>query len=351
MLIPKLIPHGERVHLYYAPLPGETAGLVGRSTVEDRTPGGRDGIVIRYQKHEYAARKPCALGWIKSVHDEAIEYTALTKELKGLAFHWGMFSGLGIAPALVGCGIFMMSIGDFKDVFLVVLGASMALASLAFGIYILSTMLRVELFRPDDLPIIFDRKNRSIYRLMREEQLGFFGAFKHWPVMACQYKWDLVDCEHQAQAFTINGSSYTNHFLMFLVRKSSDDPTIIDSFQVSNAASLSSEVCDGMWEHIRRFMEENGPHLPSPQEPLADMTKPLGWWESLGAVGPFGSNYGKFWREHPLYTIFMHFIFPFSVPMFVLWGTGHYLSFKTAFPVRWPDEVLTAIGSRKSYSS
>lgn len=346
MFIPTLLLHGERVHSEYGPLEGSRNGSAGLSTDADRQIAGADGIVRRYKKHERAATSVSAIGWIKTTYKHAIEYTGLTKQLKGVAFFWGVFAGLGLAPALVACGIFMMSIGNFKDIFLLTLGAAMALGSLGFGFHMVASMLRLELFRPEDLPVIFDRKHRKVYRLMREEQAGFTGAFKPWPIMACEYEWDLLDCEHQAQVFTSGATVSTNHFLMFIVRKSIDDPTIIDSFQIANAASLSNELCDSTWEHIRRFMEENGPHLPSPQEPLADMTPPLSWWDSMGAVGPFGSNYVKFWTDSPLYTIFMHMIFPISIPMFFLWGTGNYLSFKTAIAVRWPAEVLTAIGPK-----
>jgi len=347
MLIPILIPHGERIHTDYAPASGSSTGLVGRSIDEERQLGGGDGIVTRYKKDQSAASSASALGYLKSLYGDAIEYTSLTKNLKGTAFYWAIFLGLGMAPAFVGCGIFLMSIGDFKDIFFLVSGSLVTLGSLAFGLYVFSTLIRIELFQPEDLPIIFDRRNKKIFRLMREEQSGFLGAFKAWPIMACEYDWNLVDCEHQAQIFPIGGVISTNHFLMFLVRKSPADPTIIDSFQLANSASLSDDLCDRMWEHVRRFMEENGPHLPTPHEPLADMTAPPSWWESLGAVGPFGSNYWKFWRDSPLYTIFMHLIFPISLPMFFLWGTGNYLSFKTAIAVHWPAEVLTAIGPKQ----
>jgi hypothetical protein len=344
MQIPDLVPHGERIRIEYAVLHGETGGGVGRSTDADRKSGTGD-IVTRYIKGTSASSRACALGWIKNVHEHAIEYTNQTKELRGLAFFWAIFGGLGMAPVFVGGGIFGISIGGFKDIVLWIMGSIAVCGGLAFGLYMLTFVVRLDLFRPSDLPIIFDRKNRRIYRLMREEKPGLRGGLQPWPLLACQYEWDLVDAEHHKQVFTNGGTIATNHFLIFLVRKSPDDPTIIDSFQIGNAGSLNDELTDGMWEHIRRFMEEGGPHLPSPDEPLADMTPPLSWWESMGAVGPFGSNYFKFWRDAPLYTLFMHLISPAVFPMFFLWGTGNYLSYRTEFSVQWPTEVLAAVGS------
>jgi hypothetical protein len=349
LITPQLIPHGERIRIEYAPLPGESEGAAGRSTDADRQNGQDPGLVTRYSKTAGATYQAIALGWIKDVYQDAIEYTSVTKDLKGMAFVWGIFFGLGIAPVLVGGGAYMMGMGSLTDLFPLILGGLMFLGSLAFGLYMLAFMLRMDLFRPSDLPIIFDRKNRKVYRLMREEISGFKGAFMPWAILACEYEWDLIDAEHHSEVFTTGGGVNTNHFFMFLVRKSKDDPTIIDSFQIAHANVLSNEITDGMWEHIRRFMEEDGPHLPSPSEPLADMEPPTSWWESMGAVGPFGANYAKFWRESPVYTLFMHLIFPASFPMFLLWGTGNYLSYRTAIPVQWPKEVLSAIGPSKRY--
>ena len=252
-----------------------------------------------------------------------------------------------MAPAFfVGSADLLIS-GGYKHFFILLPAGLMMVGSLAFGLYIFAFAIRLDLYRPSDLPIVFDRLNRKVYRLTREEMPGFKGAFMPWPLMACEYDWDLIDAEHHAEVFSTGGSVHTNHFLIFVVRKSKDDSTIIDSFQVSNPSALNDDLTDRMWEHIRRFMEEGGPHLPSPDEPLADMDPPLSWWESMGAVGPFGSNYFKFWRESPVYTLFMHLIFPAVFPMFFLWGTGNYLSYRTAIPVQWPAEVLAAMGPKK----
>ena len=57
-------------------------------------------------------------------------------------------------------------------------------------------------------------------------------------------------------------------------------PPYVDGFGLGDAKVLSSSAHPA-WEHVRRYMNENGPALP-PGEQLADTTVPVTWWDSLG---------------------------------------------------------------------
>jgi len=52
----------------------------------------------------------------------------------------------------------------------------------------------------------------------------------------------------------------------------------------------------------------------------------------------------KRWNKQPGYMGFMHLVLPVTLPMFLLWGTGNWLSYKTAIDVDWPQEVKRAVG-------
>jgi hypothetical protein len=218
---------------------------------------------------------------------------------------------------------------------------------LALGLYGLLMAWHETIGQPEDRPVIFDRKRRKVYRIQREEHRGFRGVFRRWPVLACEYDWDLCDAEHQADLYTTGGTIARNHALMFAVRRSADDPTIIDSFEIGNSYSLGEDLVPNMWEHIRRFMEANGPHLPTPDEPLANREPVQSWWQAMGDVGWFGPNYFKWWRDLPGVTAIGHLISPVAIPMYLLRGTGNYLSRKTAKRYDWPEEVKTAVGPRR----
>jgi hypothetical protein len=343
-----LLRHGQRVRPEYEVMPGETEGAMGASTAEQRPDRQISGIVKRFNKAEAAYFDPQALGWIKAVYQDALEYTGLTKELQGLAFAGGLFYAVCALIGVAGFYYFIPPSLIGGDVALWVFAVLLSTACGTFATYILTFGIRMTVGQPQDLPIIFDRKHRKVYRILREQPPGFKGMFMPWPIKACEYEWDLVDVEHNAEVFTTGGSVMRNHYLMFAVRKSKDDATIIDSFQIANASALSEELVPCMWEHIRRFMQERGPHLPTHDEPLASHEPPPTWWDSCGAVGVFGSQWAEKWRTQPFTTLLFHVLFPIFLPMNLIWGTGNWLFYKTAVAVQWPAEVTQAVGRARA---
>ncbi|AKJ28562.1 hypothetical protein AAW51_1871 [Caldimonas brevitalea] len=219
------------------------------------------------------------------------------------------------------------------------MGVFFLLSGLAFFVW----TARAELFRPNDEPIIFDRQRRKVYRVMQEVQPGWRGIFKPWPFVATSYEWDLIDAEHHAIVGSTGSGVTRYHALVMVVRKSVDDANIISSFNVGQAVTMTERTVPMVWEHIRRYMEEDGPPLPE-GETLGRTAPPQGWWQSMAAVGCFGPDYFKWWRNFPIYTLLFHVLFPVFVPLNLLWGTCNWLSFKTAVPVNWPREVLETVG-------
>lgn len=208
--------------------------------------------------------------------------------------------------------------------------------------------IRAEFFRPEDEPVIFDRKNRKVYVMARDTLLGWRGMLKPWPIYAAEYDWNMLDAEHNALV-SANGSTVNRyHSLHFLVRRSAEDATIIDSFQVGTSLQVGAESAAPLWEHIRRFMEENGPHLPPGELPIQEKA-PVTLWQSMGAVGPLGPDYFRYWRNHAVVMIFFHLLFPLFLPMFLMWGLCNWLSYKTAIPVQWPQAVRDAVGDALDY--
>ena len=152
----------------------------------------------------------------------------------------------------------------------------------------------------------------------------------------------MVDAEHSARIVATGSTVTRYHSLVFIVRRSATDSTIIDSFNIGNSMVLGDKTVPAVWEHIRRYMEENGPALPS-GETLVTAELPQSLWESLCAVGPFGAKYFKWWKEQLPFMLLIHVLFPLFVPMFLLWGLFNWLSYHTAIPIAWPQEVEDAV--------
>ena len=112
---------------------------------------------------------------------------------------------------------------------------------------------------------------------------------------------------------------------------------------VSNQVVLNEHNAPRVWEHIRRYMNENGPALPWGEQ-LADTSVPVTWWDSLGAVSVFGPGYIKRWRESWGWMLIMHLLSPLMLPLAILMATTNWVSYKTAYPVAWPQEILDKVG-------
>ncbi|WP_137938738.1 DUF6708 domain-containing protein [Chitinivorax sp. B] len=335
-----LLKHGEHIRPEYQALEGETEGAWGRSTDQDRPLSQTHGILRRFSKHEAAADGALTLGWIKALYQDAIEYTGMRQDMEGVQFFAAVLTSM---CGIIGIGSYIYLLG--------LLDASVwELLILSIFLFITISMgaaaVRVAFRCPADLPIIFDRRHRKVYRILREHPPGLKGNLLPWPVKIVEYDWDLIDVEHNAEMYTTGNTLLRNHFLMFLVRKSADDPTIIDSFQLTSGLSMTEAMVPQVWEHVRRFMEDNGPHLPNQADPLASKGRRQSWWQACGEVGPFGAKYLWWWRHHTLITLFEHLILPILLPLLINWiqGTGKWLFHKTAIEIDWPDEVKQRIG-------
>ena len=307
-----------------------------RSTDRDRPVGELSGILKRFKKKEVSAPDPISLGMIKSVYKHAIEYSTVAAGSTGLV----MFGGLSILA--LGCFLSW----DFyhrtlphgiREPFDII---SMGAVALFFyiGIYGGIKFIRLELHRPEGEPIIFDRKNRKVYRIYRESYAGFRGLLMAWPMKYAEHDWDLVDAEHQAALNATGSSAMRNHGLIFLVRKNKDDPEIVASFTLGGGLQMGEITLPAVWEHIRRFMEDGGPHLPR-EEILPEKIPRLSLLQCLARSGPFGKNF-RIWLKNYTFLFFLYVILlPISFPVLTFIGICRWLSIRTAIPIIWPRHV------------
>jgi hypothetical protein len=313
---------------------------VERSTTADRLDGNISGVVTRFVKDKSAAKVPISLGLVKQVYAEALEYTSVAKGTRGMIMFIGLFGG--------GCTIW----GAYDNLMRSLYGGVFRLSELLFifisiifflcGSYLAIKCTRLELFRPQDEPTIFDRKNRKVYRIYRETYAGWRGLLRHWPLKTAEYDWDLVDAEHQAAVSAVGSTITRNHALIFLVRKSSVDPTIVDSFTVGNGMLMGAATVPAVWEHIRRFMEEDGPHL-NPGEIVQSSIPSDSFWKCMAATGPYGANFKIWWRKYTALMILGLILLPIVWPIITILGIFTWLGEKTATPIKWSPAVMGAI--------
>lgn len=341
------LPHGTQVAV-------EAALAAREPTAPQQLAAGEDTLrfphwsgVRRYARHARAAAFPLSDGWVKQVYEDAIEFPGLPRRGRGLCFLCAVLLGLPMLLTGVGCLAFVLfqlvTLEPWMGVPLGLFGMFVGGLAFYFGFYVFSMFLQADLFVPEDMPVIFDRKHRKVYRVLQDVQPIWRGMSARCPVIVCEYDWDLTDVEYRIDKFGEKPADH-RHSLTFLVRKSADDPALIASFQIGRANALDGKQADALWEHLRQFMESGGRRVQNPNQALASLEPQPSWLESMGAVGPFGPGSYRHWKNSPIVTALIVSMFPLTLPVFLLWGGGHYLSFKTERRVHWPKAVTGKVG-------
>jgi len=152
--------------------------------------------VHRLHKKQTAADFPSALARVKTLYEDAIEFSAAGQGTQGLLlsiyvigaamcaiFVWLLIESIGRQPAF-----------SWVDGLAALMAAAIVNSASYWGI----VLVRNEFYAPEDEPIIFDRSHRKIYRMYRDVRLGWSGIFRPWPIRITIHDWSLVDVEHHA---------------------------------------------------------------------------------------------------------------------------------------------------------
>ena len=299
------------------------------------------GIVERYAKNRPAAQSAIGFGLIKNTFKNAIEYKGITDGSRGVLTLIGftclsfmIFIIIDLLPILAE-GLKEPLIFFSSLIFILLFGT--------FSIYFFLRCVRMELFRPYDEPIIFDRKNRRVHRIYRLVEPGWRGLLRSWPLASVSYDWDRIEAEHQAVVNANTSTISRTHTLIFNVCKSPIDPTIVDSFTIGSSMELGEVTVPAVYEHIRRFMEDGGPHLPH-GESTSTSEKPSSFLQCMARTGPYGENLRKWWQNARILTILGFLLFPVTFPIVTLLGIFSWFSYTTSIPISWSSEILAEVG-------
>jgi hypothetical protein len=305
----------------------------GRSTDQDRREGKTAGIVERYDQRRTLSGVAGHGGQITGMYPGAIEFQRVYLTGAG-GRHMADCSLIGLAGTyLMVAFVLHMSVRqkEFIDYATDVFGLIGSWMFFAFFAYL-------ELFAPADSPIYFDRRHRKVYKVLQSgaRRWGFFGPRKSRLVA---YDWDLVDAEHQTTLQASTATATRMHHLVFLVRKSKDDSTIVDHFIFA-----SVDFVPALWEYIRRYMEEGSAPLVEGEFPPVSNMGVYVPWSDFGAVVPFLDQPARRWKEQSWKTLYKHIAMPITVPLYLNWLFFNRLTVWTAQKVEWPEEIKRDIG-------
>lgn len=249
---------------------------------------------------------------------------------------------------------------------------------------------RIDLFGPKDVPLVFNRKTRKVYKFIQNMPTRDFSSpkaivkywrtvFQPWPMLLIEYDWDCVEAEYFEQTSLQGNVVQTINILQLIVKENPTSDTVIGTISLASPLMVGRAMAMNLWEHIRRYMEAGGPVLnpgdqPAPPYPTnllqAANTMTKGgwilaaiacWWslkqvyergilpayqagKSISAFDLMNFFFGTFPEQHQFASLTMGFCLFFAYPV-LLAVIFNWLAFKWGKDVDLPAELQADAGA------
>ena len=261
-----------------------------------------------FPKHRKASDTPHSHALVYAAHADALLLQAMVSRFRGIASGSAvLFSPAWVFWGYATCVMWDDTLREIakKEFTWALAGGSLAIVStLAFVAVIIMCIrtLRLDFFAPKETPLVFNRTTRKVYRFVQDVPTLYFikgwkgilpsignllrywaSAFLPWPrMLLIEYDWDCLEAEYYTQTGRSGSVIRTSHHLDLYVREAPGSDTVIGSFPLAPSLMVGEPVARNVWEHMRRYMEENGPALSpgdSPAQPA-----PRGFWQAANAL-------------------------------------------------------------------
>ncbi|MDB5799958.1 MAG: hypothetical protein JWL63_897 [Rhodocyclales bacterium] len=261
-----------------------------------------------WPKSQTATDTPLSHQLIGSAHENALILQAMPSRYRGgiSVFAMGLlalslFGFLKELPlGLAGYSLVVEQSGyGFLFVMLCVINFFSFLLSAACVIAALR-FLRLDLFSPKEIPLVFNRATRKVYRFspdmpsfaiygggwsgvwltLRQIPPYVLSTFTPFSMLLVEYDWDCLEAEYREETVLSNNVMRTVRHLDLLVREAPGSDTLIGSFPLAPSLMVGEPMARAVWEHVRRFMDHNGPALspgdqPAPPPPATPGKRPM----------------------------------------------------------------------------
>ena len=283
-----------------------TAAAIG---AEESSASERARKKERLRKDHKASETPRSISLVSRAYENTLILEAMPSRYRGLASIFGAFllASVWVFGDMTS-DVVSMTYADIVtgrsgwwwilfDTPMLLASATLDLISIVVGLRI----LRFDLLAPKVIPLVFNRKTRKVYRFAQDvpgmnllvgstgrfslSGLGRYIAmtFLPWPKMLLvEYDWDCLEAEYYETTGPSGNVIRTDHYLDLYVRETPGSDKVIGSFSLAPSILIGKESARDLWEHVRRFMEENGPAL-SPGDKAAP-PPPKGFWQAANAI-------------------------------------------------------------------
>jgi len=255
-------------------------------TAQDAHPGEDTPVSERHKqtrhlpKDQPAAERAMSSELVMRASDNVLMVQQSSTRLRGYLSVFGVLM-FAVAPfvftATVETLISGIPIKSLSHFFAVAVALPLLVAMVG-SVFMAIRFFRIDLLPPTDNPLILNRKTRKVYRVMPDipERQGlspaalvrhWLNTFRSWPMQVIEYDWDCLEAEYFSETVLAGNVVRTNHHLMFYVKAAPDSDRVLGCFDIVPPLLIREDGAMMFWEHIRRFMQENGPPLPPGERP------------------------------------------------------------------------------------
>ncbi|MCW0387313.1 hypothetical protein NB722_001852 [Xanthomonas sacchari] len=224
------------------------------------------------------------------------------------------------------------------------------------GIMLLATtfMLRFDLIGYRYAPTLFDRNAGKVHVFKDNTRL-----FSGWPLWGgggqheiLSYDWACVRAQ-VVRFKTFTGTvAQDNAALQMIVLAAPGDTRVVGQFGLGlTSSAIAVQPLLDTWEHIRRFMEHEGPLFvegDGPNEALFEMRLARCIFFGQPFIGPGSAEH---WKHPDLGAILWQVIAIPLFPLTLLYGLIRWASFHIKSKPAWPPEVLASVGGAPLHGS
>ncbi|MCW0402982.1 hypothetical protein NB689_000118 [Xanthomonas sacchari] len=215
-------------------------------------------------------------------------------------------------------------------------------------------MLRFDLIGYRYAPTLFDRNAGKVHVFKDNTRL-----FGWWPLWGgggqheiLSYDWACVRAQ-VVRFKTFTGTvAQDNAALQMIVLAASGDTRVVGQFGLGlTSSAIAVQPLLDTWEHIRRFMEHEGPLFvegDGPNEALFEMRLARCIFFGQPFIGPGSAEH---WKQPDLGAILWQILAIPLFPLTLLYGLIRWASFHIKSKPVWPPEVLACVGGAPLHGS
>ncbi len=288
-----------------------------------------------------ASRSPNSGGAVIEAFPHGLAYGSMMTLLVGY---------LGFGAVAIGLPLTLMlasALGDANAFTPALVGTSV----LSVFVYF---MLRFDLIGYRYAPTLFDRNAGKVHVFKDNTRL-----FSWWPLWGgggqheiLSYDWACVRAQ-VVRFKTFTGTvAQDNAALQMIVLAAPGDTRVVGQFGLGlTSSAIAVQPLLDTWEHIRRFMEHEGPLFvegDGPNEALFEMRLARCIFFGQPFIGPGSAEH---WRHPDLGAILWQVIAIPLFPLTLLYGLIRWASFHIKSKPVWPPEVLASVGGAPLHGS